>query len=97
MKSIPIILSSKGFFNLASNVLPYSDLNIKNINLRTDINLIKQFNFYRNLIAKDCILRIEYIPLNILKEKNVIIYTGYDGSEALGIFETDGDVYMRDF
>jgi len=97
MKLIPILLSSGGIFNLAPNVLPYSDSNIKNLKLRSDHYLIQQFNYYQNLIAKDCILRVEHIPFHIFKEKKVIIYTAKNGAEELGFFELDGDVYMRDF
>jgi hypothetical protein len=98
MNLIPILLSSGGFFNLVPNVLPYSDSNIKNLKLRSDKYLIQQFNQYQNLIAKNCILRVEHIPFHIFKEKKVVIYTSpINGYEELGFFETDGDVYMRDF
>ena len=97
MKIIPILLSSGGFFNLAPNVLPYSDSNIKNLKLRSDKYLIQQFNQYQQLVAKDCFLRIENIPFEIFKSKKVVIYTAQNGAEELGFFELDGDVYMRDF
>lgn len=97
MRLIPILLSSGGIFNLAPNVLPYSDSNIKNLKLRSDKYLIQLFNQYQQLIAKDCLLRIENIPFNIFKEKRVVIYTAQNGVEELGFFESNGDVYMRDF
>ena len=96
-QTISVLLSSYGQFNLVPKLLPYTDSNIKNDKLRIDKGLINQFMLYGSNISRNCILRIEKIPKHIFQTKVFIIHRELDGSEFLGIYETDGDVYMRDF
>jgi len=94
MAQIPILLSVLGKFNLASNVLPYSDLNINNLQFRYDQNLINQYNKYGNTIAHNCFLKLEFIPSDIFNDKRWLIANSND-RETLVFYETDGDVIMR--
>jgi len=96
-QSIPVLLSNYGKFNLVPKLLPYTDSNINNPKLRVDKALVEKFLLHGNNISKNCFLRIEKIPRHIYQTKVFIIHTEVDGSEFLGIYETDGDVYMRDF
>ena len=96
-ENIQILLSTFGQFSLVPKLLPYTDSNLNNHKLRVDKGLINLFISHGNTIAKNCYLRVENIPKRILKEKVIIIQRNYDGSEYLDIYETDGDVYMRDF
>jgi len=94
MAQIPILLSVLGKFNLSSNVLPYSDLNINTLQLRHDPNLINQYYKYGNTIAHNCFLKLDYIPLEIFNNKRWLI-TNNNDQEVLVFYETDGDVIMR--
>jgi hypothetical protein len=96
-QTVSVLLSSYGQFNLVPKLLPYTDSNIKNDKLRVDKGLINQFMLYGTNIGRNCVLRIEKIPKHIYQSKVFIIHREFDGSEFLGIYETDGDVYMRDF
>jgi hypothetical protein len=96
-QSVQVILSNYGSFNLVKNLLPYTDHHINNPKLRVDKGLLNQYMLYGDRIAKNCNLRVEKIPRHIYQTKVFIIHREIDGSEFLGIYETDGDVYMRDF
>ena len=94
MAQIPILLSVLGKFNLSSNVLPYSDLNINNLQLRYDPNLINQYHKYGNSIAHHCFLKLDFIPSDIFNDKRWLIANSND-REILVFYETDGDIIMR--
>ena len=96
-QTLSVLLSNYGQFNLVPKLLPYTDSNINNYKLRVDKGLINQFMIYGTNIGKNCVLRVEKIPKHIYQTKVFIIHRANDGSEFLGIYETDGDVYMRDF
>jgi len=96
-QTVSVLLSSYGQFNLVPKLLPYTDSNINNEKLRIDKGLINQFILYGTNIGRNCVLRVEKIPKHIFQTKVLKIHREFDGSEFLGIYELDGDVYMRDF
>ena len=94
MAQIPILLSVLGKFNLLSNVLPYSDLNITSLQLRYDPNLITQYHKHGNSIAHHCFLKLDFIPSEIFNDKRWLI-ANINNQEVLVFYEKDGDVIMR--
>ena len=96
-QTVSVLLSNYGQFNLVPKLLPYTNSNIKNEKLRIDKGLINYFVLHGDKISQNCSLRIEKIPKHIFDSKIFIIHRNLFGSEILGIYEKDGDVYMRDF
>ena len=91
--TIPILLATSGKFDINTNYLPY----INPMEIRYNKTVIDYFNLYGNIIAKNCTLKIDKIPREIFHSKKIIIRTNSDGSEIINLYESDGDVFMRNF
>jgi len=91
--TIPILLATSGKFEINTNYVPY----INPTEIRYNKTVIDYFNLYGNTIAKNCTLKIDNIPREIFYSKNMIIHTNLDGYETIYFYDSDGDVFMRNF
>jgi hypothetical protein len=94
MNFFSIILSDSGHFNLYQELLLEKNISINSISFRIDPNLINLFNLYGNKICKNCILRKENVP-NEMLSKDIIIKIEPNGKEILEFYESNGDVIMK--